>query len=119
MDMTTKKVLYVGAIALALTFAAGAQAKDSRTIVLRHDANLGATALASGKYSVQWEMHSPQATVTFVQRNKVVATAEGKVVDRGKKAENDEVLYDMTDQGTRIIREIRFRASSEVIELNP
>lgn len=117
--MTTPKVLHVAAIALALSFAAGAQAKDSRSIVLHHDATLGGAALTSGKYDVQWETHSPQATVTFVQKKKVVATAEGKVVDRGHKFDADQVIYDETEQGSRVIRELRFRGSSEVIEFHP
>ena len=107
-------------VAMAFFVAAGAAAKpkDSRNVVLRYDATVAGSHLASGNYNIQWQTHSPEATVSFLQGSKVVATAEGKVVDRGTKYSSNEVVYDQTADGARVIQEIRFRGSSEVIEFN-
>jgi len=71
--------------------------------------------LTSGDYSVTWETHSPTATVSFLQRGKVVAAVEGKVVDRGTKYPANQVVYAIAATGAREVQEIRFRGSSEVI----
>ena len=118
--MTPKKILQLMLVALALTIAVGARAnsKGSRSVVLHYNATLAGSQLAMGKYNVQWQTHSPAATVSILQGSKVVATAEGKVVDRGRKFTSDAVMYDESSDGARVIREIRFKGSSEVIEIN-
>ena len=105
-------------VACLVAVSAAAKARDSKSMVLHYNATVAGSQLASGRYNVQWETHSPEATVSFLQGSKVVATAEGKVVDRGRKYLSDEVMYDETPDGAHVIRELRFRGSSEVIEFN-
>ena len=118
--MKLKRTVSVTLLAMACLMAAGAagKAKDLRNVVLRSDATVAGTHLASGNYNVQWQVHSPDATVSFRQGSKVVATAEGKLVDRGMKCASDEVVFDETADGARVIRELRFKGSSEVVEFN-
>jgi hypothetical protein len=120
MEMKLMRTLSLTIVAMAFFVAAGAAAKpkDSRNLVLHSDVTVAGAHLARGTYSVKWQTHSPEATVSFLQGSKVVATAEGKVVDSGKMYESDSVLYDETADGPRVIREIRFKGSSEVIEFN-
>jgi hypothetical protein len=117
MEMSLRKISSV--MVLAVTFlvaaAAAAQAKDSRNIVLHYDATIAGSHLASGDYNVTWQTHSPEATVTFLHGHKVMATAEGKVVDRGTRYPSNEVVYSESHDGARSIQEIRFQGSSEVI----
>ena len=109
----------LGAIIVALVFTvvvdSQAKEKNFREVSLIYDASLAGSHLATGRYNVQWETHSPDATVTFQLGNRVVATAEGKVVDRGAKYSGNAVIYDEKPNGTRGILEIRFKDSSEVI----
>lgn len=116
--MRLMKVLSVTIIAMAFfaVAAAAANVKDSRSLNLRFDATVAGAHLAMGNYNVQWQRHSPEATVSFLQGSKVVATAEAKVVDRGTKYENDEVVFDEAADGTRMIRELHFAGSREAIE---
>ena len=118
--MKNRIVLGLTTVALALMVTAGAQAKDrnSRNVLVPYDGALVGSHLVSGRYDVQWVTHSPEATVTFQQENKVVATVEGKVVDRGTKYANNQVIYDEKADGARTIQEIRFKGSSEVIVFN-
>ena len=118
--MKLRKTLSFTIVAMALFVAAGAGAKskDYRNVVLHSNATVAGAHLASGTYRVQWQAHSPEATVSFLQGSKVVATAEGKVVDSGRTYPSSEVVYDETADGAHVIREIRFKGSSEVIEFN-
>ncbi len=119
MKLTKTLGLTIVAIAMFVAAAAAAKPKDFKNVVLRSDATVAGTHLASGTYSVKWQTHSPEATVTFAQGTKVVATAEGVVVDSGRKYDSDQVMFDETADGARLIREIRFKGSSEVIQFNP
>ncbi|MBZ5670309.1 MAG: hypothetical protein LAO04_11335 [Acidobacteriia bacterium] len=115
--MKLRQILGVTIVALAFTVAIGAEAraKNSANLALYHDASLAGSHLASGTYHVRWETHTPGVTVTFQQGNKVVATVEGKVVDRGTKYTNNAVIYLENADGSRGIQETRFGGSSEVI----
>ena len=115
--MKLRKSLCVTIVAVAVFVVAGAAAKPngSKHVVVAHDAMVAGSHLAHGEYNIQWQTHSPQGKVSFVQRGKVVATAEGKVVDRGTKYPFNEIVYSEAGSGAPAIQEIRFRGSSEVI----
>jgi hypothetical protein len=120
MEMNLLKVLGVTIVAMLFCVAVGAAAKpkDSGTMVLHSDVILNGSHLASGTYDVRWTNHSPEVAVSFLQDGKVVATATGKIVDRGRKCESNEVMYNSDANGAHVIAEIRFRGSSEVIVFN-
>jgi hypothetical protein len=118
--MSLKKTLSVTIAALVLIVAAcaTAQPKDSRTVLVHYAATIAGTHLASGSYDIALQTHTPQATVTFSHGKKVVATAEGKVEDRGTRYAANEIVYEQAADGSRVIHEIRFRDSSQVIVFN-
>ena len=115
--MKLRKTLSVTIVALACFVAAGAagKPKDSRNVLLHYDSTVAGSHLASGNYTIQWQTHTPGASVSFLQGSKVVAAVEGKVVDRGTKYQSNQVVYSESGDGARAIQEIRFRGSSEVI----
>jgi len=115
--MKLRKSVGVTIVALALMIveSAGAKGKNSIEVLLPYDATLAGSHLANGRYRLQWETHSPGATVTFQQGSKVVATVEAKVVDRGAKFSTSAVIYDEKPDGSRTILEIRLKGSSEAI----
>ena len=115
--MGIRKYFATGIVSLGLLLAAGipALAKDSGTVTFLHDAFLHGKALPAGKYSVEWKAHSPEATVQFVQRYKVVLFAEGRIERRAKKYEQNAVVYDTAPDGAQSIIEIRFANSNKVL----
>lgn len=115
--MKLRTTLSVTIAALAFIVAAGAtaQAKDSRSVLLHYDSTVAGAHLASGSYDLKLENHNPDATVSFLRGKKVVATAEAKVVDRGTRYAENTVVYQESADGSRVIRGIRFRNSSEVV----
>ena len=118
--MMLTKTFCATIVAMAFLVLAGAtaNAKDYRNVVLGHDATVAGSHLASGEYDIQWESQSPAAKVSFLRKGKVVATADGKVVDRGTRYRANEIVYNEASNGARMIQEIRFRGSSEVIVFN-
>ena len=119
--MDIRRYLGTSILAAILLVACGipALAKNARTLALKRDAVLSGKTLPAGTYVVEWQAHSPQATVEFIQDHKVVFTAAGRVEDRGKKYYPNQVVYDAASDGTNSIFEIRFAGSSEVLVFNP
>jgi hypothetical protein len=118
--MDIRKYIGTSILSAVLILASGIPglAKDSRTLALNHDAVLSGKTLPAGKYVVQWETHSPQATVEFARRHKVVLSTQGRLEDRGKKYNSNTVVYDTASDGSMTISEIRFAGSSEVLVFN-
>jgi uncharacterized protein YfaP (DUF2135 family) len=103
---------FVGRITLAaailLMAALSAVAQNARTLKVPYSASVNGKQLAAGEYKVTWETHSPEATVNFAQKREVVATVEGKWVDRETKYEANAVVYSNNPDGSRTILEVRF-----------
>jgi len=121
MSRKTRSYIGTGILSLGLLLAAGipAQAKNSGTITLGHDALLRGRSLPAGKYVVEWKTHSPEATVQFVQRFKVVLFTEGRVERRDKVYDSNAVVYDIAPDGSMSVIEIRFANSNKVLVFNP
>jgi len=118
--MTIRKHLGASVMALGLLLAAGIPglAANSRTVTLRYDVVLSGTSLTAGQYHIQWQTHSPEASVQFVRRHKVVLSTEGKVEARNKSYDHDAVVYNTAADGSMSVVEIRFAGSSDVLVFN-
>jgi uncharacterized protein YfaP (DUF2135 family) len=95
-------------LAILLMAALSAVAQNARTLKVPYSAALKGKQLAAGEYKVTWQTHSPEATVNFMQKKAVVATVEGKWVDRDTKYEANAVVYSNNPDGSRTILEVRF-----------
>ena len=120
MKMNVRKFLGTPALSVMLLLATGIAsfAANSRTVTLNHDAVLSGTSLSAGRYSIQWEAHSPEATVQFVQHHKVILSTEGRVEERDKSYDRDAVVYNAAPDGTMSLVEIRFAHSNKVLTFN-
>ena len=106
---------YTPLLAILLVASASAMAKNSRSFNLTYPASLNGTKLAAGEYRVTWESHSAEVTVTFTSTKDVVATAQGKLVERDAKYDRNAVVYETNADGARIIMEIRFGGTKQAI----
>lgn len=68
-------------VLLVLGLAITALAAGAKSLELRSDATLNGTKLAAGTYKVNVEGTGDAVKVTFLQKDKVIATASGKMVD--------------------------------------
>jgi hypothetical protein len=74
--------------------------------------------IPAGIYDVTYESHSPTATVTFKQGKRVVATVDGKWVDRDVEYKNNAIVYNVDPAGSRTLIEIRFAGRRQALELD-
>jgi hypothetical protein len=120
MNTMIRKWFGTGVLSLGLLLAAGipAAAKNSRTINLNHAINMQGRNLPAGKYLVEWQTHSPEATVQFLRKHQLVVSTEGRVEQRDKMYSSDSIVYDTAPDGTVSLLEIRFAGSNKVLVLN-
>jgi len=118
--MNIRKHLGASLLSVALLLAAGIPglAANARFVTLRHDAVLSGTSLSAGEYNIRWETHSPEASVQFVRRHKVVLSTKGKVEARNKSYDRDTVVFNVAADGSFSLVEIRFAGSSGVLVFN-
>ena len=90
----------------------------SRTVDLSHSVVLAGTSLSAGRYTINWQTHSPEAAVQFVKHHAVLASAEGRIEQREKKYNRNAVVYNVSPDGAMSVAEIRFAGSKEVLVFN-
>jgi hypothetical protein len=133
--MNFTKYLGTSVLSVALILAAGVSclAKNSEGVTFNHDVVVNGTTLPAGHYTVQWNAHSPAATVEFSQHRKVVLSTDGTVLtrkgnyrsmtlatqDRASEGVNVSdpltVVCDTAPDGTMSLVEIRLAASNKVL----
>jgi len=116
---TLKNILR--AMTILLTTACAVHAggpKTSQDIHLDQAVSVNGQALKAGDAEVRWVTHSPQATVTFVQRKSTFA-ADGVFVTRNQKADRDAVVYCINPDGSRSLIELQFGGSNKVLSFDP
>ena len=115
--MAVRKYLGILVISVVMVLAYGIPgfAKNSRTVAISQSVVVSGTTLPAGEYAVRWQGQSSQASVEFVKDKKVVASAQCKFEDRGKKYDSSTVIYATSPDGSNAISEIRFAGSSEVL----
>jgi len=118
--MAVRKHLGILVVSVILVLAYGIPgfAKNSRNIAIAHPVVVSGTTIPAGQYALRWQAQSPQASVEFVKDKKIVASAQCKFEDRGKKYSASTVIYSTSPDGSNTISEIRFAGSSEVLVFN-
>lgn len=85
------------------------------TLTVTSEMSLKGTPIPPGTYKLSWEEHGSHVTVTFTKGSKVVATAEGRLVDRDLKYNRNAVVCKTDPDGTRVLVEIRLGNEKKVI----
>jgi uncharacterized protein YlzI (FlbEa/FlbD family) len=112
----TKPVASLMAVmALLVLCSTSAFAETSTKMTLLSTLSVNGTELKAGQYKVSWEEHSPDVTVTFSRGKKEVATAHGKIMDRGVKYRRNMVVYEGSSDGPRTLVEIQLGGTSHAI----
>ena len=98
----------LGILVMTSVFATAKEQKGAHQLTLSHAASIAGTQVPAGNYKVTWATRSPEATVTFENHHQVVATVEGKWVDRGILYRQDAIVLDTNADGSQSVVEIRF-----------
>jgi hypothetical protein len=64
---------------------------------------------------ISWESYSNHAIVKFVREDYVVATADGRWVNRGSRFDRDAFVYRKNNDGSRTLLEIQFAGMSQAL----
>ena len=88
--------------------------RGSRNFTLSSGVTLNGTDM-SGDYVISWESYIPDAKVKFSQNDSVVASADGKWVDRGVRNNRNAFVYLRRGDGSHVLLEIRFEGMSKVL----
>jgi hypothetical protein len=104
------------ALLLLLPFSAYARSKDSGSLSLSSPLNIGSTQLEPGSYKVRWSGAADKVNVDILQRNKTVATSQGKLIELPKPAQNNSVE---TNSQTNQIQEIDFSGKRQALVILP
>ena len=107
--------IFVVSVLLLLVYGIPGFAKNSRNVAIERPVVVSGTTLPAGQYVIRWDAQSAQASVQFVKDKKVVASAQCKFEDRGKKYGSNTVIYFTNPDGSNTISEIRFGGSSQVL----
>lgn len=104
------------AVLLLLPLSAFARSKDSGSLSLTSPIKVGNTQLEPGNYQVRWSGTANKVTVDILQKNKTMATSQGKLVELPKPAQNNSV---QTNNLTNQIQEIDFSGKRQALVILP
>lgn len=114
-NLKSVRILLTFAAALVLAVAAAMAKTNSATISIPYPGSLDGTALEAGKYDLAWEEHSPEVTVTLSKGKDVAAKARGRMEERSRKYNRNQVLYNTDAAGNQVIFEIRLAGTNRAI----
>jgi hypothetical protein len=111
-------MLAVMAIAFIMTSGAVAKDKNHHSVVIPETLQVGASQLAPGEYTMEWNESGSMARVNFVQRGKSLAQASAKIINLGHPAKSDSVTMksDTGDSGT--LEQIQFGGHKEAFSFS-
>lgn len=73
--------------------------------------------LAPGQYQLQWEGAGPNVELSILQGKKVLAKAPARVLTLNDKPNNDEVVTNKNNDGSKSVSEIRFGGKKFALSL--
>jgi len=71
--------------------------------------------IQAGDYDIKWESSNQDVAVTFVAKGKAVAKAQGKVVAKEKKGEENALVIARDSANHKSLKEIRLAGKTDVI----
>jgi hypothetical protein len=91
-----------------------------RSVYFAKGTSFAGTYLPEGQYELTWKKSrdSDIYKVQILTGTRVVATAFGRLVDRGRTMEGNAVITRPNRNGTREIQEIQFRGKSTVLVID-
>lgn len=91
--------------------------RGSRTIEFRAGVRINGTNAAGGDCEIRWESYVTEATVKFLQRGALVATATGKWAPSAVKYDRDAIVIQRNRDGSRKLLEVRFAGMKRTLVL--
>ena len=116
--MRNRLVVLTGALSLAFALSAGAAGRQSLIVDLQDGTILAGTKITPGQYKISWTTDGAESSVTLTQGRKVVVTARGKLVERPRPADHDELVAHKDPSGALVVSEVRLRGEKKALVLS-
>ena len=104
--------------ALMLPVAASARDKNQRSVDIPNLVQVGNTQLKPGTYKVEWQDAGPNAQVTFLHKNKKVATVPATIKTNDSQVTEDAVITDHANSKHPVLQEIDFSHGKDAVILS-
>jgi hypothetical protein len=115
-----KYVVAVVAVCLVASVSSFAKSKDSGPLnIADSQVRIGSTRLAPGNYKVEWTGQPNDVHVNVLQGKKIVASTQGKIVDRAEKSPDNAVVIRTLKNKTKRVEEVDFNNRKEALVLTP
>lgn len=105
-------------LGMGLLLATSAFAADKGGMKLFDPVSVSGKQLPAGEYSVTWVGNGPAVAVKIMKGNKLVATAQARVVDLKRVPDNDGTTTKAHDGQSLALTEIFFRGKSQALVLD-
>lgn len=115
--MFTRLVKYLmlpAAMSLCVSVGAFAHSMNQHSLEIAHPVQVGSVHLKAGTYKVEWQGDASSLKVEFLQHGKVVATTQGKMVERKEPAPATAIVTDEVNN-TRMLKEIEFGGKKDAL----
>jgi len=89
--------------------------RGSRSFIFGSALTLNGSQLPVGDFTISWESYVTDAKVKFEQGNGIVATADGRWIQRPRRYEHNEIVYQRNGNGSRILLEIHFSGQDRAL----
>ncbi len=109
-----KYMVLPAALALLVSISAFARPKNERTVAFSNTVEIGTTQLRPGTYKVEWQGTDSALHVNFLRDGKIVATAQGKMVEKTKSFPSDEIVTARV-QNNQKLEEIDFGGKKDAL----
>jgi hypothetical protein len=105
----------VSTVILLLSLSAFARDRNEHRLSLTDPVQVGASQLAPGDYTLEWQETGPAVQVKFMQNGKTVATASGTLKTNDTEVTQDAVVTQTVSARIKILKEIDFKHQKEAL----
>ncbi len=112
----TKYMFLPAALALLVSLSAFARPKNEHSVTFVNSIQVGSTQLRAGTYKVEWQGKPSSLAVNFLRDGKIVATAQGKMIEKNRPWPSDEVVTNNVNH-TQKLEEIDFGGKKDSLVL--
>jgi hypothetical protein len=116
MSRCVQYVVLLAALSLLIPLGALARPKNERDVAIPDTVQVGSTQLKAGTYEVEWQGNKQSLRVSFLEDGKTVATTQGKMVEKSKRAPHD--IFVMASD-TKRLEEIDFGGKKDALVFPP
>ncbi len=108
-------LIAVAAMALLMAVPLAASQKGALDLSLRNPIYVGGNQINAGALRINWQSHSPEATVTFATNGKQVLRTSARFVDLETPATYSSIVTEKDAQGRDVLKEVRIAGKKSAL----